>query len=144
MFSFLKKLFATDKRPIYVGPMPCEIQEFLPMGSPRSGKWPAVRNKVLEERGVCLACGCTDHTILSVHHIKPFHLFPELELEPTNLVVLCEGASLNCHFAFGHLLDWKAYNPEVIKDASRFFVKKKNRLYTSEIPQKLLESDFVK
>jgi len=54
-----------------------------------------------------------------VHHVRPVHLFPELELEPGNLVTLCEGETMNCHLFFGHLGWWKAWNPTVAVDASR-------------------------
>jgi predicted HNH restriction endonuclease len=51
-----------------------------------------------------------------VHHKRPVHLFPELELDPANLITLCEPQ--NCHYLIGHCLSWKAYNPSVEEDAA--------------------------
>ena len=50
----------------------------------RSNHWPTVRKHWLEIHPSCAACGGLDHT--QVHHIQPFHLNPELELEPTNFI----------------------------------------------------------
>lgn len=53
-----------------------------------SDEWLLVRNGVLNKYGwVCMKCGSTEHT--SVDHIKPRSLYPELELAPDNLQVLC-------------------------------------------------------
>jgi hypothetical protein len=65
--------------------------------------------------------------LLNAHHIRPFHLFPSLELHPGNLIILCEGAGVNCHFAFGHLLDWQSYNPAVVEDAAMFLESVRQR-----------------
>lgn len=53
------------------------------------------------------------------HHIKPFHLFPELELDTENLIPLCESKKygINCHLFVGHLGNFKRYNEEVVTDA---------------------------
>lgn len=67
----------------------------------------------LELFPICAACGEADG--LEVHHRKPVHLFPELELEPSNLITLCEKRG--CHFRIGHSFDWRAYNPSVQEDA---------------------------
>ena len=93
----------------------------------RSPHWPTVRRAHLAKEPKCRACGGTCH--LNVHHIKPFHLFPELELVQTNLITLCEHPSHNCHEIFGHLLDWSAYNVSVRADASRYLKKVETRPY---------------
>lgn len=80
----------------------------------RSGRWPRVRGSHLELFPRCAACGAIKG--LDVHHKKPVHLFPDLELVPGNLITLC---SERCHFLIGHLLDWKSWNPEVDDDAAR-------------------------
>jgi 5-methylcytosine-specific restriction protein A len=92
---------------ITTGFAPCDAA----WGTPRSGGWRAVRTRHLEANPFCLACGA--RKFLNVHHVHPFHLFPELELEPANLVTLCETPSHNCHFFLGHLLDWRSYNVKV-------------------------------
>ena len=88
-----------------------------PVGAGRSSQWPAVRAKHLKENSFCLACGRREK--LEVHHIVPFHKAPERELDPTNLMTLCEGPT-NCHFLFGHLGDWRIENRYVRADAAEF------------------------
>ena len=92
----------------------------------RSAKWPAVRDAWLKDHPTCAACGARDK--LNVHHKRPFHLFPAVELAPANFVTLCEGDGCNCHLAFGHALNWSAYNPHVDEDAARFLERVKHRL----------------
>lgn len=88
------------------------------LGHPRSSKWDGVRLQHLKLFPFCACCGRDNH--LNVHHIKPFHLYPDLELVLSNLVTLCECPSLNCHLFMGHLLDWKLSNPRVVADAKRY------------------------
>lgn len=88
----------------------------IPAGAKRSDEWPATRNAFLKDNPTCAICGGKEK--LNVHHIKPFHLFPALELLKENLLTLCEGAhAVNCHFMFGHLLNWKSFNEKVRADA---------------------------
>ena len=96
-------------------------------GNPRSGKWPTLRKKILVRNPVCAVCG--GNKKLEVHHIKPFHLHRSLELDPTNLIVLCENGNdgINCHLAFGHLGSFKSFNSNVIKDAKMWAKKIKER-----------------
>lgn len=88
------------------------------MGVARSPKWAKVRAAHLAEHPECVACGA--RTMLEVHHVKPFHLFPELELDPQNLMTLCQCPGHNCHLMFGHSLNWAAYNPHAVTDAVVF------------------------
>lgn len=81
---------------------------------PRSTRWKTVRNNFVKENNCCAICGKTEN--LNVHHKIPFHEDPSLELDENNLVVLCENDNLNCHFVFGHLMDWRNYNPDIDKD----------------------------
>ena len=83
---------------------------------PRSGEWSTVRKKHLKEHGVCEACGGTKG--LEVHHVDPYHLNPEKELDPDNLITLCEAnKSITCHRCIGHLGNYKRSNPDVKRDA---------------------------
>ena len=91
-------------------------------GAPRSGKWPRVRREHLANNPACIACGHDGE--LEVHHVVPFHDRPALELDDSNLVTLCAEP---CHRLFGHLTDWRSYNPDVREDAARFLEKVKNR-----------------
>lgn len=81
---------------------------------PRSSKWGSLRKKFLLLSPYCKLCGST--VKLEVHHKLPFHLFPELELEMSNLMTLCEGGNgFNCHLNFGHWGNYKFYNTEIDK-----------------------------
>lgn len=81
----------------------------------RSPKWGAVRRKHLLDNPLCVACGGDKD--LQVHHIKPFHLYPPLELDPENLITLCEASGRECHFRFGHGFNWKWYCVGVVEAA---------------------------
>lgn len=79
----------------------------------RSSGWAKVRSRRMELDGnQCMCCG-KKGIGLQVHHIRPFHLEPELELELSNLITLCS----RCHIFVGHLDYWKAYNPKVMDHA---------------------------
>jgi len=91
----------------------------------RSPKWKNVRKEHIENNPYCIACGRDKG--LEVHHIKPVHLFPELELDPSNLVTLCADP---CHLLFGHLMHFKSWNSTVIQDSSNYLDKIKRRPYS--------------
>lgn len=78
----------------------------------RSHKWPAVQKLHLKFHPVCECCGSSKK--LNVHHMKPFHLFPELELDLNNLITLCMDKE--CHLKIGHGGNFKDYNPNVEED----------------------------
>jgi hypothetical protein len=86
----------------------------------RSSKWPGVKNKHLKLNSTCAACGTKND--LEVHHKKPYHLHPELELDPNNLITLCMENL--CHIDIGHGDSFKAYNPNVAEDASTVLANK--------------------
>lgn len=91
-------------------------------GRKRSSRWQSVRAGFIQGKA-CAACGATKN--LNVHHVLPFHLHPELELEPDNLIVLCENKIPNCHYHFGHnALSWSCYNPSVRVDAATFLTRR--------------------
>lgn len=100
MFSFLKKLRYAIRSP----------------------KWSNVRKEHLKNNDYCIACGRNKK--LEVHHIKPVHLFPELELDPSNLVTLCADP---CHIVFGHLMNFKSWNSDVVIDSSSYLNKVNNK-----------------
>lgn len=83
-----------------------------PLGK-RSSKWPAIEKAKLSKSPACECCGATKH--LQVHHIHPFHLHPELELDMNNLVTLCMDKN-ECHIKVGHGDNFKAYNPNLLSD----------------------------
>ena len=91
----------------------------------RSPKWDDVRDDFVEKHPSCAACGGKKK--LQVHHIEPFHLKPERELDVENLIVLCEDKT-RCHLKIGHHGSWRKINPNVIKDAaSALKIAKKNK-----------------
>lgn len=94
------------------------LQGKHPLAARRSSKWPTVRKHHLLANPCCAVCGGSEK--LEVHHKRPFHLQPELELDPGNLITLCEAlkGGANCHLLFGHLGNFKAFNPDVEADAA--------------------------
>jgi 5-methylcytosine-specific restriction protein A len=94
------------------------IQGKAPKGAKRSSAWRRVRREHLREFPHCFVCGSGD--LVEVHHIIPFHIAPDMELDPTNLISLCEGGrfkALNCHLLIGHLADYREVNPSCKLDA---------------------------
>lgn len=91
-----------------VGVPVCEA--VAPPAEGRSPHWRKLAHDTVEAHPFCVVCNTKGG--LQVHHIRPFHLHPELELTPSNLVVLCQPH----HFLFGHLCDWKKWNPSVMAD----------------------------
>lgn len=83
----------------------------------RSSKWPKVRQCHLQSQNKCQYCGNSEE--LEVHHIKPFHLFPEMELDTNNLITLCEDKKFNCHIKMGHNGNWKSYNDHIKQDCDK-------------------------
>ncbi|CAB4176620.1 HNHc domain containing protein [uncultured Caudovirales phage] len=92
----------------------------------RSSHWPAVRKQHLAKFPTCAACGATSvEEHLEVHHVKPFHLDPSLELLPENLITLCRTGR-DDHFHLGHDPDgpgplkpsWRSENKNVRQDSA--------------------------
>lgn len=87
----------------------------------RSAGWPALRRAHLLVEPACTACGT--RADLDVHHVRPFHLYPELELDAANLQTLCG----RCHLLIGHLGTWEAWNPDALKNARWLLEKVRQR-----------------
>ena len=92
-------------------------------GAKRSSKWRKVRNKHLKENPHCFLCKSKKQ--LEVHHIIPFYLAPQKELDPQNLITLCENKKygINCHLLVGHLGNYRKANPSVVMDAVLWAMK---------------------
>lgn len=97
----------------------------------RNPRWRSVRREWLWAHGACAACGSRRR--LEVHHIRPFHLYPELELDVENFITLCEGDGCNCHITFGHAGNWLAWNDDVISEAALHLQCVRTRL-TERVP----------
>ncbi len=87
----------------------------------RSGSWARVRLEHLEREPACIACGRRKDLV--VHHIEPYHLRPELELDPQNLATLCGDP---CHIVHGHFMNFKNINPAVRSDCKRYRSRMRN------------------
>lgn len=104
------------------------LNEDIKKGKPavkRSPHWETARKKHLKDNPACAACGNTKN--VQVHHIRPFHLFPELELEPTNFISLCETEVVdddktndNHHLHLGHGGDFHKNNEKVLEDVDKY------------------------
>ena len=88
----------------------------------RSPRWPSFRRSFLAIHSACEACGGI-HS-LEVHHVQSFHEHPELELDPSNLMTLCDSkGGPECHLQVGHRFgmmvrgNWKVNNPKARIDA---------------------------
>jgi 5-methylcytosine-specific restriction protein A len=90
--------------------------------SHRSPKWNNLRKEYLDIYPVCAACGRNKK--LEVHHIEPVHINPDRELDINNLITLCDNP---CHFIFGHLMDYKSWNKDVVTDCKVYLNKVKNK-----------------
>lgn len=103
------------------------LQGKVPLGIQRSSRWRKVREVHLKNNPKCELCEGAKK--LRVHHIKPFHTHPELELEPTNLITLCECLSygINCHLLVGHLGNFRKVNHNSVADIAVWNSKLKER-----------------
>jgi 5-methylcytosine-specific restriction endonuclease McrA len=121
MLEFLRNLFAKNTKCELV----CDDLPPKPMVE-RSGHWPKVRDEHLLIEPVCQLCG--GNKLLNVHHIVPVSFDKSKELDPKNLITLCEGAHhINCHLLFGHLGRWASMNSSVREDVKIWADKLKNR-----------------
>lgn len=108
-------------------------------GAVRSPEWPRVRAAHLLKEPFCQLCG--GQIGLQVHHIRPFHIHPELELDPENLITLCTGNNtINCHVRFGHLDNFKdKWNPNIRQDCAlwkmRFDAIREQEVFPAETEQ---------
>ncbi|GHO61561.1 hypothetical protein KSC_004530 [Ktedonobacter sp. SOSP1-52] len=91
-------------------------------GHERSPEWARVAKEHRLREPACVACGYRGKD-LQVHHIKPFHLHPHLELDPHNLITLCEVRGRDHHLLLGHLDAWSSYNEHIRDDVKRFYRK---------------------
>ena len=87
------------------------IQGKAPPGAKRSSSWSATRKRFMRSVDRCAVCPRTRG--LEAHHVIPFHIAPDLELEPENLIALCR----RCHLFVGHLCAWARFNPSVRSEA---------------------------
>lgn len=101
----------------------------VPPNMHRSPEWPRIRSEFLSLHPICSICESSKK--VEVHHIRPFHLHPELELDPTNFISLCESNENghDCHLGFGHLGNFKSFNTSIREDSKTWNEKIKTRPY---------------
>lgn len=89
-------------------------------GRPRSPRWPAVRRAHLAKHPRCAACGRLSGA--EVHHILPVSApgGKAAELDPSNLLTMCDDSTRSCHFFLAHLLNWSAHDPDIARHAAEF------------------------
>jgi 5-methylcytosine-specific restriction endonuclease McrA len=104
-------------------------------GRERSPEWHRVEKEHLQREPACAACGYRGKK-LQVHHIKPFHLHPQLELDPHNLITLCCARGREHHLLLGHLDEWGSYNEHVRTDVKHFYRKSAAQIRTDAAWQK--------
>ena len=92
-------------------------------GCERSPQWQRVRKEHLQREPACAVCGHKGRR-LQVHHIKPFHLHPHLELDRDNLITLCQVDGREHHLLLGHLDEWSSFNEHIRADVKHFYRKK--------------------
>lgn len=108
MINLIKKIFNYKISSL-------SVEEIEILALPRSSKWRKVRSDFLRQNPTCAVCGSEKNIV--PHHIIPVHMDPDKELDPDNLISLCENKTFNCHFFFGHLKNWTKYNLNIIEDA---------------------------
>lgn len=101
------------------------IRELIVKPLTRSPRWRYVRKVHLGKNPYCANCGKKKRVGMQVHHIVPFRIDPSKELDPTNLLTLCNNP--RCHLDKGHLGYFKSWNPNVISDCAVWLDKYKNR-----------------
>lgn len=97
-------------------------------GIARSPEWEKVEKSFKLKNPICAACN-TSLFAVQVHHVFPFHYCilldrPDLELDPRNLITLCETThtcqSNDHHLLLGHLDDFKSANLNIRQDVLMF------------------------
>lgn len=96
--------------------LPADVTR-IQFGIPRSSSWRIARRNHLKTFPRCALCNTLSE--IEVHHVTPYHIAPDRELDPENLLTLCRPH----HFLFGHFLDWTAYNPDILQDVSDWRAK---------------------
>lgn len=88
-------------------------------GADRSPHWAKVRKDFAKANPNCALCGSAKD--IQIHHVQPFHLYPELELQTSNLITLCTSKywGFNCHFSVGHGGNFKWENPNLLDDIKK-------------------------
>jgi len=79
------------------------MQTIYELVTGRSSQWPKVRDAHLVANPRCVHCR---QDADEVHHLRPVHVAPALELDANNLASVCR----RCHLCVGHLGNWNLWN----------------------------------
>ena len=74
-------------------------------GAKRSSDWSRFRNENIKDR--CEICG--SKFFLELHHVLPFHIRPDLELDKNNVITACRRH----HLEFCHFFNFKKFNIDI-------------------------------
>ena len=91
-------------------------------GGKRDPRWREVRAAHVQKEPVCQACG--KNSKLDVHHIIPVGIDNTTDLDPDNLITLCNQP---CHLVFGHFMSYYCYNSAVRKMVDEYRVALERR-----------------
>lgn len=80
-----------------------------PVARGRTSEWAVFRDTYAKAHPRCAVCG---RPVENVHHGVPVHVDPTRELDPKNCYPFCRTH----HFIFGHLGDWRSWNPDIEND----------------------------
>ena len=107
MLKWLKNLFFEDRT----------------FGALRSSQWKIVRR--INIKDYCELCEVKGGLLrpLELHHVKPYHLFPELELEPSNFITVCRP----CHLRYAHLSSFHSYCLDIKELAREWQERRRDR-----------------
>jgi hypothetical protein len=118
-------------------------------GIRRSSHWPTVEKHFLAANPGCFVCSADQHQArikqvgalatrgLQVHHKFPFHFCillgrPDLEVDPRNLVVLCEDelgvATEDHHNIVGHYRNFQSWDDALDKNIATYKGRSKHAL----------------
>jgi len=94
------------------------IQGKAPKGAKRHPDWSKFRKAYISEFPNCFIC---KRKADQLHHLIPFHLAPDMELDIENVMQMCR----RCHLFVGHLNNFRSINPTCESDARewRFRIK---------------------
>lgn len=98
------------------------------IGHGRSSHWPAIEKAFRKVHPQCVCCLVPSTKHVQIHHRFPFHYCvalgrPDLELDPRNLITLCEWPSHpspDHHLLIGHLDSFRSSDLDVAEGTITF------------------------
>jgi 5-methylcytosine-specific restriction endonuclease McrA len=70
--------------------------------SARDPRFRSAEREFIRRNPVCAGCGGSATT---AHHVIPFHVRPDLEMDESNWAPVCP----DCHFVDGHARNWRKW-----------------------------------